>query len=247
MWLETRPHITFDMSEAAVGLCLCRFRCVGAVVRLPYAHRTVPWLTEGASTPLHHNYTIPLVNQTAQFLNYGDAVLREKVGVNSLNTLVAIWIGINDINDSAKYTVPSFKDLYTSIIDTIFSSSVEPLQKAGYRNFLFLNLPPLDRTPSNLLRHPAVRLPNVTMLGWWNDALAQRAERFAEQTNGAKAMVWDANKFLNGVLDHPGQHGIRNTTNFCPGYLYADVLADPDKYGCPVPLEEYFWFNSGHM
>lgn len=174
-------------------------------------------------------------------------MLKDKVGVRPLSTLVAIWIGINDINDSAKYAVPSFKDLYTSIIQTIFASSVEPLRKAGYRNFLFLNLPPLDRTPSNLLRDPSVRLPNVTMLGWWNDALQKSAEEFAEEASGVKAMVWDANRFLNGVLDHPERYGIRNTTDFCPGYLYADVLTDPGKYGCPVSLGEYFWFNSGHM
>lgn len=199
------------------------------------------------STPLHHNFTTPLVNQTAQFLTYGDSVLKHNVGVQPLTTLVAIWIGINDINDSAKYAVPSFKDLYTSIIETIFASSVEPLQEAGYRNFLFLNLPPLDRTPSNLLRDSDVRLPNVTMLGWWNDALLSRAKEFQREASGVKAMVWDANRFLNGVLDDPERYSIRNTTNFCPGYLYTDVLTSPGKYGCPVPLDGYFWFNSGHM
>jgi phospholipase/lecithinase/hemolysin len=217
-------------------------------VLFPYSLENCRLLANIAcSTPVHHNYTTPLVNQTAQFLTYGDAVLKDKAGVKPLNTLIAIWIGINDINDSAKYALSSFNDFYTSIIETLFTASVEPLQKAGYRNFLFLNLPPLDRTPSNLLRDPAVRLPNVTMLGWWNDALQKRAEEFATEASGVKAMVWDANKFLNGVLDHPEEYGIRNTTNFCPGYLYADVLTDPGKYGCPVPLDEYFWFNSGHM
>lgn len=174
-------------------------------------------------------------------------MLKEQAGVTAKNTLVAFWIGINDINDSAKYKVPSFQSFYETIVDTIFSASVVPMEKAGYKNFLFLNLPPLDRTQSNLLLDPAVRLPNTTMLGWWNDALARRAAEFAQKTNGVKAMVWNANSFLNDVLDHAEHFGIRNTTHFCPGYLFADVLVDPGKYGCPVPLNEYFWFNSGHM
>lgn len=198
------------------------------------------------STPLHHPYTIPLINQTAQFLAYGDATLKERTCLKPHNTLVALWIGINDINDSAKYSVSSFQAFYASIIETLFSASVAPLIKAGYKNFLFLNLPPLDRTPSNLLRAPAVRTPNATMVDWWNEILAEKTKRL-DQEEGVKAMLWDANAFLNGVLDDPGNYGVLNTTNYCAGYLQADVLADPGKYGCPVPVSEYFWFNSGHM
>jgi phospholipase/lecithinase/hemolysin len=55
------------------------------------------------------------------------------------------------------------------------------------------------------------------------------------------------NSFLNGVLDDPGRYGVVNTTGFCAGYLQADALTDPGKYGCPVPVSEYFWFNGGHM
>jgi phospholipase/lecithinase/hemolysin len=198
------------------------------------------------STPLHHPYTIPLVNQTQQFLTYGDAVLKKKVCLNPSKALVAIWIGINDINDSAKYAVPSFRAFYASILDRVFSSSVAPLVEAGYSNFLFVNLPPLDKTPSNLLKAPAVRSPNATMVGWWNDALAERATSLDGQ-KGVTAMVYDANSFLNGVLEDPSRYGVRNTTGFCAGYLQADVLTDAGRYGCPVPISEYFWFNSGHM
>jgi phospholipase/lecithinase/hemolysin len=129
----------------------------------------------------------------------------------------------------------------------VFSSAVDQLREAGYRNFLFVNLPPLDRTPSNLLKAPAARSPNATMVGWWNEALAERAEGLGREGGGVTGMVFDANGFLNGVLDEPWRYGVANTTGFCAGYLQGDVLADPGKYGCPVPVGEYFWFNSGHM
>ncbi|KAB5539331.1 lysophospholipase A [Coniochaeta sp. 2T2.1] len=199
-------------------------------------------------TPLHHPYTIPLVNQTQQFLAYGDDVLKRRACLNPARTLVAIWIGINDINDSAKSTtIPSFAAFYASILDRVFSSSVSSLLSAGYRNFLFVNLPPLDKTPSNLLKQPEARTPNATMVGWWNDALAERVGALDKTGEGVTAMGYDANEFLNGVLETPERYGVRNTTGYCAGYLQADVLTDPGKYGCPVPVGEYFWFNSGHM
>ncbi|KAB5571848.1 lysophospholipase A [Coniochaeta sp. 2T2.1] len=199
-------------------------------------------------TPLHHPYTVPLVNQTQQYLAYGDAVLKRRACLNPARTLVAIWIGINDINDSAKSTTtPSFAAFYASILDRVFSTSVSSLLSAGYRNFLFVNLPPLDKTPSNLLKQPAARTPNATMVGWWNDVLAERVRELDKTEEGVTAMVYDANRFLNGVLETPERYGVRNTTGFCAGYLQADVLTDPGKYGCPVSVGEYFWFNSGHM
>lgn len=61
-------------------------------------------------------------------------------------------------------------------------------------------------------------------------------------------MVFDANTVLQGVLDDPGAHGISNTTGFCAGFSqWPAVVEDPAAFGCPVPVGEYFWFDSGHM
>lgn len=65
-------------------------------------------------------------------------------------TLVAIWIGINDIGDTDSYIFPSnnstdFPSLYTNIINTEFAA-IETIYQAGFRNYLFMNLPPLQRT-----------------------------------------------------------------------------------------------------
>jgi hypothetical protein len=45
--------------------------------------------------PLHHNYTIPLVDQVAQYVKYASKVLPHPKG----KTLTAWWIGINDTGD----------------------------------------------------------------------------------------------------------------------------------------------------
>ncbi|PCD21136.1 hypothetical protein AU210_016562 [Fusarium oxysporum f. sp. radicis-cucumerinum] len=194
-------------------------------------------------TPLHHNFTTPLVNQTQQFLTYAQPVLAKQRSFKQKHALVAIWIGINDISDSSRYNV-SFPDFYDSLWDAVFTQSVQPLFDAGYHNFLFVNLPPLDRTPPNVNKMNP--LPNATMVDWFGKSQARHSEAFAAAHPRAKTMIFDANKFLNNVLDNPHDYGIGNTTGFCPGYTNADVVTDPGKYGC-VPINKYFWFNTGHM
>ncbi|KAF2106524.1 lysophospholipase A [Lophiotrema nucula] len=191
--------------------------------------------------PLHHNFTTPMVNQTQQYLTYAEPVIGK--AMEKKKALVAIWIGINDINDSDKLAV-DFPTFYSSIHDALFAQSVQPLYDAGYHNYLFINLPPLDRTPSN--QKSAAPLPNATMVDWWNESLKRHTSAFAKNHPAAKAMVYDANTFFNSVMDHPSRYGVVNTTDFCPGYLNATVLTDPGAFGC-TDLNGYFWFNSGHL
>jgi lysophospholipase L1-like esterase len=103
------------------------------------------------STPLHHPYSVSLVNQILQWSKYALPVLKP----NLSKTLVAVWIGINDIGDSAKYTFPrnntnNFEEFYSAIISTEFQA-LETLWEAGYTNYLFMNLPPLERTVRYIL------------------------------------------------------------------------------------------------
>ncbi|KAE8348884.1 hypothetical protein BDV28DRAFT_160958 [Aspergillus coremiiformis] len=192
-------------------------------------------------TPLHHNFTVSLVNQVAQYRTYGHPVLKHIVQPSS--TLVAIWIGINDINDSAKYTV-HFPSFYNELMDTLFAS-VLTLYSLGYRSYLFMNLPPLDRTPSNQKR--ASPSPNATQVAWFNEALAQHAGRFAHRYSDTNVLLFNAHSVLNDMMDHPAQSEILNTTSFCSGYDQPDIEWNHQSYGCPTPVHTYFWFNSGHL
>lgn len=155
---------------------------------------------------------------------------------------MAFWIGINDINDSAKYAV-DFPAFYDKLIGTLFNS-VQSIYNAGYRNFLFMNLPPLNRTPGNLLKTSP--LPNATMIDWWDASLASHANTFRYQNPAANAFVFDVNGLLNRLLDCPDGYGIKNTTGYCAAYDQPFIDEDPAAYGC-LPLDEYAWFNDGHM
>ncbi|KAJ5320083.1 hypothetical protein N7508_000366 [Penicillium antarcticum] len=195
--------------------------------------------------PLHHNYTLSLENQITQFTQYGHPALQKnKQTTNPKETLVAIWIGINDISDSAKYPVPSFQEFYKTLTKSLFAS-VESLYDLGYRKYLFMNLPPLDRTPGNQADiNPS---PNATQVAWYNQALETQADAFGAGHGDVEVRVFDAHSRLAAMLDGPARYGIVNTTGFCVGYDQPDIEVEYLKYGCPVPLEEYFWFNSGHL
>ena len=192
--------------------------------------------------PIHHDFTIPLVNQTQRYLKWAEPVLGPDM--DKSKALVAIWIGINDIIDSAEFTDVSLPEFYDKLISAFVEQSVQPLFDEGYKNFLFPTMPPLDRMPMTLL---GKGLPiNKTMVDWWDEALVRNTRSFSDANRSAKTMVYDANTFLNRVLDDPDAYGIKNTDSYCRAYDNPKVAIHPELYGCR-PLDEYFWYNAGHV
>ncbi|CAG8976833.1 hypothetical protein HYALB_00009098 [Hymenoscyphus albidus] len=167
-------------------------------------------------TPLHHNYTVPFVDPIRQWATYAEPILP----VDHSKALVAVFIGINDINDLTKVTFPlgnttDFPSLYREV-------------------------------PANTAKGPSAVLPNATMLHQFNRQISTSASEFQTKHPDSKTMVFDTYGYLSGILDHPAEFGITNTTNFCPRYDAPDIATDYAKYGCQ-PLREYFWYNSGHI
>ncbi|KAF2140477.1 carbohydrate esterase family 16 protein [Aplosporella prunicola CBS 121167] len=189
--------------------------------------------------PLHHNYTVPLVDQVKQWDRYA----RQPLNLTSKDTLVAFWIGINDINDSAKFTNVSFPAWYDTLVGAYFQS-VELVYQRGYKNFLFMLLPPLEKTSSNLASSNPQ--PNTTQVAQFNAAIRFHASAFQKQHSDANALVFDTYTVLNGVLENATAYGITNTTSYCRAYDQPDILWNHAAYGCQ-PIAQYFWLNSGHI
>lgn len=109
-------------------------------------------MSDKSSTALHHNFTVPFVDQITQFNDYALPVAKEKGITVGNDDLVIVWIGINDIGDTAKFnfSTTSFKTfpaLYEKIISIEFEA-LETVWEADYVNYLFMNLPPLQLTVS---------------------------------------------------------------------------------------------------
>lgn len=194
--------------------------------------------TDTILTPPHWNHTVSLSRQIGQFETHGDPALQHVL--HRTHALVSFWIGINDINDLFKQrgANTSFTPLYNALLATQLSLW-ERIYTLGYRSFLLLNLPPLDRGPSASLPAALVRT--------YNALLAAHARDFQTARPDATVLLFDVNAVLNRVFDDAAQYGFTNTTAFCPGYNQPDVATDPGKYGCGAGLGTYLWFNSGHL
>lgn len=127
--------------------------------------------------------------------------------VEPRNTLVAIWIGINDVNDSA--ALGGEEEWYGKLIKALFES-VQRLYALGYPKVLFLNLPPLDRTSANLGREGGPS-PSREDIELWDEILEKRAAEFGDRNKGSWVRTLNANGLLNEMLDEPGRFGIRSS------------------------------------
>jgi phospholipase/lecithinase/hemolysin len=190
-------------------------------------------------TPAHWNHTVSFQRQVEQFEKYGNPAL-ETIQIDKNDTLVAVWIGINDINDLAKLRGKNatFAPLYQQVQDHVFQG-VEKIYGLGYKKFLFMNLPPLDRGPS-----PSV---NMSLVASFNDIHKTYANNFKARHQDATVLQFDVNKVLHTVLDHYQNYGFVNVTKNCPGYNQPDIRTNPEKYGCGQGLDTYFWYDSGHL
>ncbi|KAK1464135.1 hypothetical protein CMEL01_12896 [Colletotrichum melonis] len=194
--------------------------------------------------PLHWNHTISYEKQVEQWDTYGKSI----INADPTKSLVASYIGINDINDMANFQLPvnglnSWEELYTAVIAEQFAA-LETVYEAGHRHFLFLNLPPLDKNPASQL-NPA-RLPSTDMIKTFNGVVNQTAKAFSEKHPDVTALVFDTYSWLTQVFDNAASYGFTNTSSFCPSYKAWDVDTNYAAYGCQ-PIYEYFWYNSGHI
>ncbi|KAH8199792.1 hypothetical protein TruAng_006073 [Truncatella angustata] len=201
--------------------------------------------------PPHSKTTVPLVNQTQQFLTYGEPALRNSGNLDKSKALVALWIGVNDVFDSKTYKPAevSYQDFWTAEIRGVFEQSVTPLYESGFKNFLFMNLPPLDRTAANqktAYYKTGEVYPSKTQVDLWGSILSNQTQAFGAAYPDAKAMLYDANKFLNGVMDNPKKYGISHTATYCAAWNQIGVLTNATAYGCDK-LQTYFWYNALHL
>ncbi|KAI5293759.1 hypothetical protein KEM52_005249 [Ascosphaera acerosa] len=195
------------------------------------------------STPRHHNFSLQFDEQIETWVNHTGRFLT----LDRHTTLVATFIGINDIQDSSKTTADvagaGFSRLYADMIATQYAG-LEKLYESGFRNFLVIGLPILDKTPPNL--HADAPLPNATMIRTWNTLLERGARSFEAKHPTSNIFYFDLYGFLTGIYENARSYGFTNVTGICTAYDQADVQWNYGKYGCQ-PIEEYFWFNTGHI
>ncbi|KAJ7819405.1 hypothetical protein B0H14DRAFT_2836751 [Mycena olivaceomarginata] len=179
---------------------------------------------DAALLPLHHNFTVPLVDQVNQWVTYASKVIPHPTG----ETLTAWWIGINDTGDTiGNASITDFPAFWEQEITSYFTA-VQKAHDNGLTTHLFINVPAEDRAPGTVGTTKAVTMK--THLAQFNTILADHIASFKAANADATVLTFDSNAWFNMVLDSPAQFGFTNTTGFC-------TCADPAGF---------FWFNSGH-
>ncbi|KAI0904397.1 hypothetical protein F4823DRAFT_615111 [Ustulina deusta] len=164
------------------------------------------------------------------------------------DSIFAVWIGINDIGNSYWNGADATDALNAQIFDVI-SSLVDQIYAAGGRNYVLINVPPLDRTPLIIPQGDWAVSVSGADVASWNQKVANFAEDLKAKAD-TNVWVYDANKSFGEVIDDPQSHaetaGLTNTTDYCAAYQNGTPAQDTLDASCGVPVNQYFWLNNLH-
>ncbi|OSC97117.1 carbohydrate esterase family 16 protein [Trametes coccinea BRFM310] len=132
------------------------------------------------------------------------------------DTLFVTWIGINDCARLELSDIPA-------TLDDLFAEQ-ELLYETGARNFLFIDVPPIDRSPVGVAftrNDPAFKLPYET----WNSSLRSHVTSFVQKHPDVTTFVFSSWATFTRVLDDPVAHGFREDhASRAGGDIWVDNL-----------------------
>ncbi|KAH9940139.1 uncharacterized protein BXZ73DRAFT_99136 [Epithele typhae] len=178
---------------------------------------------EKSLIPLHHNFSVDLVDQVREWATYGSDVVPHPAN----ETLTAFWIGINDTGDTLVNTTLDYKAFWEKEMDALFGAVQTAYDHDLRGAYLFVTVPPLDRSPDHLGTSIAPTYRQNILD--YNAALLAHAAAFGRAHADVHVLTFDAHAFFTSVLDSAASYGFTNITGFCE---------------CHDPT--YFWWNTGH-
>ena len=215
---------------------LCDCKILQRLPLLTHCRQTYDLAEGGAVTGIALGYknNFPAQMTTkfeAKYLNPG-------AGWDPSKTLFSTFFGINDIGFGLD-TVSSLK-VYGALLDQLY--------KYGARNFLILNVPPLERAPVAVQAGQQSIEQHARAVSDWNRLLAPVAQNLSATYPDVKAFVYDTYSLFNEILNSPSSNketaGLKNTTTYCQ--TYSDHPTTKNAPECGVPEDEYFWLNGLH-
>ncbi|KAI9660164.1 MAG: hypothetical protein M1821_001516 [Bathelium mastoideum] len=168
-------------------------------------------------------------------------------GWTSSNSLFSFFFGINDVGNSYYNQNATLYD----VIISEYAGLVEKIYQTGARNFLFLNVPPVDLSPGTLVTYgSSASQEENTWISYFNDKISAMASNLTAKHTDATAFVFDIHTVFENILQNPKVYtqtsGVLNTTNYCAAYengTPTETYLDPS---CAIPVSEYFWLNTLH-
>jgi len=165
------------------------------------------------------------------------------------NSLFSFFIGINDVGN----TYPEYAAGNRSRFDTDwieYARLVDRVYQTGARNFLFLNVPPVDKSPLTKDAGTTAVHQEATEIKAWNERLLAMASNFTTTYSDASAFVFDTNRVFDKILANPRSfvqtRDLKNLTDYCVDYENGTTAENTFVAECIYPVNEYFWLNSLH-
>ncbi|PAV23139.1 carbohydrate esterase family 16 [Pyrrhoderma noxium] len=163
---------------------------------------------------------LSMTDQVNQFLT-GAANRPSTTPWTSENSLFSFWIGINDLGNS--YSKGGDRDAFSDTLLDAYFALVQKIVSTGWvvlicavggRNFLFINVPPTDRSPWLLAQSKDAQSLLKTVIAGYNLKLADRASQLEANNTGVKTWVWDSNSAFSLILDNPTAFGFTDATSY---------------------------------
>ncbi|KAG8901465.1 hypothetical protein FRB99_005294 [Tulasnella sp. 403] len=168
-------------------------------------------------------------------VNEGDK-MKEAIKWAAADSLFVTWVGTNDVayaNFDAKRSV---RYLFTL---------QQELYRAGARNFLLLNVPPLPLPMSKASEtHPQL-LARIRRCTDWNNMLSKLIDTFVEQHQGSSVFLFDAHACFERMFNDPPKYGFpKGSGKAYDKHMYVDHI-HPSSGMHKVIAEELAAFLNG--
>ncbi|POS75545.1 cellulose-binding GDSL lipase/acylhydrolase [Diaporthe helianthi] len=141
------------------------------------------------------------------------------------NTLVGVWIGVNDVGNS--YYLSNVDEVIPSVIAKYFQL-LQIIYDAGARNFVLLSVPPIQYTPLMLGQEQSARDLEATVIAKYNQLVVSSLANFTAANTGVTAKIVDTTKPFMTAVENPTAYGSPDATCY-----------NADGKSC-------LWFNDYH-
>ena len=144
----------------------------------------------------------------------------------SQNSLFGIWMGSNDVrlvdgDDQTKH------NLYNKALDKM-SSILEDMYKNGARNFLIINIPPLETTPFSIKHNIDYVKKDAD---YFNSQLEYNMKLLSEKHEDINIFIYDVNKRFLDIVNNCNEYQFEDCKNAwvktkqypINKYLYSDM------------------------
>ncbi|KAI9695275.1 MAG: hypothetical protein M1820_008737 [Bogoriella megaspora] len=161
-------------------------------------------------------------------------------------TLFSIFIGINDVGNSFQRKGAS---LNAAILNA-YSTVIDQLYKYGARNFLFLNVIPMDRVPRTVDGgRKSIRAARECVIDF-NLRIDKMVANFTKTYADVTAFQFDTHALFSQVLNNPTvfpeTKAYENVTDWCGKYERGTKHWDSFDKACGVKVDEHLWLNNLH-